>query len=95
MITRLTLPPRYGLDAFERLNDGNGHGVKTLVRATARYIVLDVDDDALFDLESDAEYYSDPTGFDESVRGLCRSAKAALVILRGVAELRRKAGRNL
>ena len=73
----LKVPPRFWDDHYERCADHDGS--RNEVRRTTKYVEVELDDDALTDLGSDAEYYANPYGPDvEDVYGaaLKRSAKA-------------------
>jgi hypothetical protein len=48
------------------------------VKITKRHVWIDIFDEHVPELMSDADYYADESGFDIYTRGICRSAKATL-----------------
>ena len=75
----LKLPRRFWDDHYERCC---AHpGLREEVKTSKREVTVCLDGEALANLKSDADYYSDPTGFDTSdpwMRGLIASARATL-----------------
>jgi hypothetical protein len=78
MTTRLTVPRIFWEDhAIERSCSPDA----IIIRTTARTVVVDLTDDDLDDLRSDAEYYVDGVDFcgeREAWRSLINSAKATV-----------------
>jgi hypothetical protein len=75
---RLTVPATFWDDHFERCADHEG--IRNVIKENARTVVVELDDEALGNLRSDADYYSDSQGFDLEMcpKGLFRSARATL-----------------
>lgn len=69
----IKLPSRFFVDHMERDLD-----TPVVVKETQTHVWVNLDDPAMAELESDAEYYSDHTGFDRAYFGLCASARATL-----------------
>lgn len=85
----ITIPIKYGEDWYERapslesgFDEGHGPGECEVIKRTKRHITLRLNDVALRDILSDADYYAETRGFDPEYYGLCFSAQAALKILR-------------
>lgn len=77
MADLIRLPRRFFIDHLERdLETPEIH------RETLTHVWVSPDDPALPELESDAEYYSDPAGFERVYFGLCMSARATLRAIR-------------
>jgi hypothetical protein len=78
----LKLPRKFWDDHYDRCADHPGF--REEVKSTKREVVVRLDDEALKNLTSDADYYSETTGFDTSdpwMMGLCASARATLARL--------------
>lgn len=71
------LPPKFWWDHTER--DLPEQGSSELVRETKNAVFVKMDADALADLRSDADYYSDSvTAYQMGMPGLAASARATL-----------------
>jgi hypothetical protein len=82
MASEYRLPPRFWWDHHYR--DLPEKGVSRLVRETKSYVIVEMDDDALADLRSDAGCYTDAaTAREMGMPGLAASARATL---RAIAE---------
>jgi hypothetical protein len=69
------IPPHFYFDHLSRECGKSGK----IVRSTKNYLIVDLDDSALSDLLSDANYYSESGDIsDPSIRGLVTSARATL-----------------
>lgn len=72
---KVKIPPTFYLDHRARENGTSGK----VISHTSNYIVVDLDDEALYDLISDAEVYAEFAGEDfQYNRGLVLSARATL-----------------
>jgi hypothetical protein len=60
-IRRLSLPAIFWRDHYDRCSDHEG--VRVIVQDNGRRVIVELDDAALADLKSDAEYYSDGVDF--------------------------------
>ncbi len=56
--------------------------VGVIVGRTHNTITLRCTHDQLWELASDADYYTDPIGFDPEVKPVCRSAARALELIK-------------
>jgi hypothetical protein len=59
------------------------------IKTTKRHVWIDLNDEHVPELMSDADYYKDETGFDGSA-GICRSARATLKAIAAHATWERK-----
>ncbi len=79
---RLILPGIFWRDHYDRCSDHDGERV--IIRDDGRRAVVELDDAALADLKSDAEYYADGVDFcgeKAAYRSLIRSARATLRVI--------------
>lgn len=81
MIRRLTLPGIFWRDHYDRCGDQDGE--RREVRDNGRTVVVELDDEALNNLRSDAWYYSPPgapNGMNDwnDGRAIIRSAQATV-----------------
>lgn len=53
----------------------------TVVKSNKSKVTVELDDEALADLRSDAEYYSIKDQFERELHGLCSSAQATVFAL--------------
>ena len=60
------------------------------IKTTKRHVWIDLNDEHVPELMSDADYYADESGFDIYTRGICRSAKATLKAIAAHATWERK-----
>jgi hypothetical protein len=73
---RLWLPRRFWEDHYERCADHPGH--RREIEWKRFRILVELDDEALANLGSDADFYEDPKGFVNTSPALHRSAKMTL-----------------
>ena len=64
------------------------------IKTTKRHVWIDLNDEHVPELMSDADYYADESGFDIYTRGICRSAKATLKAIAAHATWERKGERT-
>lgn len=76
---RLTLPGIFWRDHLDRCSEHDGERV--VIRDDGRRVIVELDDEALNDLRSDAGYYSDGVDFcgeKQAYRPLINSARATV-----------------
>jgi hypothetical protein len=76
---RLTLPGIFWRDHYDRCSDHDGERI--VIRDNGRRAIVELDNQALADLKSDAEHYSDGVDFcgeKAAYRSLINSARATV-----------------
>jgi hypothetical protein len=68
------IPPRFYFDHLARECGKSGK----IVRSANNYLIVDLDDVALSDLLSDANYYAENGDMSPELRGLTLSARATI-----------------
>jgi hypothetical protein len=88
MSDTIRIPRKFYEDHRERELD-----TPVAIKTTKRHVWIDLNDEHLFELMSDADFYSDETEVELSSRGICRSAQATLKAIAAHAIWKRKYSR--